>query len=170
MFWRNTPDHYCRLMVGLLFTSILLPTLCTAKEPNVTLLLDPKAGADWKTTAVWYGYVLARAKYRKGHKLPTPESGTVSPVLDEEVYARELAVQIYQELKNENNGYFDAYWETLLQIKSKGFMGAYVWTYLHQASWPRSRPQNLSAFQAWTFSHLKGHKATTLGALVVETK
>ena len=149
--------------------TIWLPTLCAAKEPKVTVLLDPKVEADWKTIAVWYGYVLARVKYRKDHKLPTPESGTVSPVLNEEVYARELGVQIYQQLKDENNGYFDAYWESLSQIKSKGFMRAYVWAYLHQASWPRiHQPQNLSAFQAWTFSHLRGHQAATLGALVVE--
>jgi hypothetical protein len=172
MIWRNTLDYHRRWIVGLLFTSIFgLPILCTAKEPNVTLLLDPKVGADWKTTAVWYGYILARVKYRKDHKLPTPESGTVSPVLDEEVSSRMKAVQIYQQLKDENNGYFDAYWEILSKIKAKGFMSAYVWTYLHQASWPKSgQPQNLSAFQAWTLSHLKGHKATTLGAVVVETR
>jgi hypothetical protein len=160
----------CHGLHLLLLTAILLPLLCSAKESGVAIQFDPNV-PDKRRAAIWLGYLLARATYRDEHKLPMPESGVLLPTFDEEVYARTTAAQIYQEVKDKDKSLRDTYWETLTQIKSKGFMNAYVWTYLHQANWPASQqPKNLPAFQAWSRSHLKNHRAMTYGALSVERK
>jgi len=151
----------------LLVAAIFLQSLCVAKEPGVAIQFDPNT----PNAAVWLGYLISRVAYRTEHKLPMPQSGLIFSTFDEEVEARTGAAQIYQELKEKDRGLHDSYWETLSQIKSKGFMNAYVWTYLHQVNWPASQqPKNLSAFQGWSRSHLKNHKAITYGALGVEKK
>ena len=151
----------------ILLWAVLAPAFCIAKEPSITIYLEPSLSE--KSMTVWYGFALARIKYREDRKLPIPRRGIVSPSLDEEVYARAFAVQIYQELKNENKGLRENYWETLSQIKTEGFMDAYVWTYLRQPNWPKSqRPKNLSTFEIWRRSHLNNHKAMTYSSLVVE--
>ena len=157
----------CRSLVLhlLLLTGILLPMRGIAKEPGIAIQFDPNT----PNAAVWLGYLISRVAYRTEHKLPMPQSGLIFSTFGEEVDARTGAAKMYQELKEKDRGLHDSYWETLSQIKSKGFMNAYVWTYLHQASWPASQqPKNLSAFQAWSRSHLKNHKAITYGALGVE--
>jgi hypothetical protein len=157
----------CRSLILrlLLLTAVLLPLRALAKEPGIAIQFDPNT----PNAAVWLGYLMARAAYRAEHKLPLPESGPIFSTFEEETEARTSAAQIYQELKEKDKGLHDGYWETLSPIKSKGFMNAYVWTYLHQASWPASQqPKNLSAFQAWSRSHLENHKAITYGGLAVE--
>ena len=151
----------------LLLTAILLPLRGLAKEPGFAIQFDPNT----PNAAIWLGYLMARVAYRTEHKLPMPESGVIFSTFDEEVDARTGAAQIYQELKEKDKGLHDSYWETLSQIKSKRFMNAYVWTYLRRSNWPESqRPKNLSAFQDWSRSNLKNHKATTYGSLAVERK
>jgi hypothetical protein len=103
--------------------------------------------------------------------VPLPASGDIAPSFQEEVYARDYAAQIYQEWKAEHKGWSESYWETLSEIKAKGFMDAYVWIYLRQASWPKSeQPEDLVAFQTWGRSLLENHRAETHGALVVTRK
>jgi hypothetical protein len=155
-----------RLILHLwLLTAVWLPPSGLAKEPGVAIQFDPNT----PNAPIWLGYLMARAAYRIEHKLPLPESGSIFSTFEEEIQARTSAAQIYQELKEKDKGLHDSYWETLSPIKSKGFMNAYVWTYLRQASWPESQqPKNLSAFQAWSRSHLKNHKAITYGGLAVE--
>jgi hypothetical protein len=158
------------VVARIVLLSILLPGLAIAKDKDFTILVDPKLPDDGSTT-VWLGYLLARAKYREDHKVPLPASGDVIPTFREETYARAYAAQIYQEWKGEHTGWSEVYWETLSEIKAKGFMDAYVWTYLRQASWSKTeQPENLAAFQAWGRSLLKNHKAQTHGALVVNQK
>ena len=149
----------------LLLTAILLPLRGMAKEPGIAIQFDPNT----PNAPIWLGYLMARAAYRAEHKLQLPESGPISSTFDEEVAARTSAAQIYQELKEKDSGLHDSYWEALSQVKSKGFMNAYVWTYLHHPTWSASQePKNISAFQAWSQSHLRNHKAITYGGLAVE--
>ena len=150
-----------------LLTAILLPLRGLAKEPDVAIQFDPST----PNAAIWLGYLMARVAYRTEHKLPMPESGVVASTFDEEVNARAGAAQIYVELKETDKGLHDSYWETLSQIKAKGFMNAYVWTYLRNSNWPENQqPKNLSSFESWRRSHLKNHKAITYGSLAVEKK
>jgi hypothetical protein len=148
-----------------LLSAIALPTVCNAKEPGVAIQFDPGT----PNAEVWLGYLISRAAFRVKHKLPLPESGIIVPGFDEEVDARTGAAQIYQELKEKDKRLHDSYWETLSQIKTKGFMNAYVWTYLRRANWPKSQePKNLAAFQTWSRSFLKNHTAQTYGSLAVQ--
>lgn len=154
----------------ILLSIILLPTLFLAKDKDVTIVVDSKL-PDQGSTTVWLGYLLARAKYREDHKVPLPASGEILSSFEEEVYARAYATQIYQEWRAEHKPWHDAYWDILSEIKAKGFLAAYVWTYLHQASWPNGEePKNLRAFQSWSRSLLQNHKAQTHGALVSARK
>jgi hypothetical protein len=150
-----------------LLSAMALPAVCNAKEPGVAIQFDPNT----PNAEVWLGYLISRAAYRVRHKLPLPESGLVVPGFDEEVDARTGGAQIYRELKEKDKGLHDTYWETLSQIKAKGFMNAYVWTYLRQPNWPKSqKPRNLAAFHNWSRSLLQNHKAEPYGALSVDRK
>ena len=151
-----------------IISAISAAHLSLAKQPGIAIQFDPNP-AKPKMDAIWLGYLLGRAAYRSEHKLPLPASGMIVPSFEEEVYARNGAAQVYQELKEKEKGLHDSYWETLLQIKTKGFMNAYVWTYLRRANWPKSQePKNLAAFQTWSRSFLKNHKAQTYGSLAVQ--
>ena len=153
-----------------LLSLILLPSLSFAKDKDFTVLVDSGLHDEGSTT-VWLGYLLARAKYREDHKVPLPASGDILPSFQEEVYGRAYAAQIYQEWKAEHKGWSESYWEILSEIKTKGFMDAYVWTYLRQANWPKSeQPENLVAFQTWGRLLLRNHRAETHGALVLNPK
>lgn len=140
------------------------------KQPDIAIQFDPNR-PNQKVATIWLGYLMARAAYHWEHKLPAPASGTIIPTFAEEAYARDAAAEIYQELKQKEKGLHDNYWETLSQIRKKGFMNAYVWTYLRRPNWPKSQqPRNLAAFQNWSSSLLKNHKAETYGALAVDPK
>lgn len=166
----KTIRRWAQLSRIILIAILLLPSLSSAKDKDFTIVVD-RALPDEGSTTVWLGYLLARAKYREDHSVALPTVGDIIPGFEEETYAREYGAQIYQEWKGEHKGWSNAYWETLSEIKAKGFMNAYVWTYLRQAAWPKSeQPKNLDAFQTWGRSFLKNHKAETHGLLVVNQK
>jgi len=148
----------------------LFPQLCSAKQPRILVQFDPRLSNE-KSAAVWRAYLQARATYHKEHKLALPESGIIFPTFNEEVYSRTSATQIYDELKEKDKDLSDPYWEILSEVKAKGFMNAYVWKYVRQLSWcPSQAPENFSAFETWSESHLQNHQSLTYGALVVKKK
>ena len=153
-----------------MLAAVFLPSFSLAKEKGFTVVVDSRL-TDQGSVTVWMGYLLARAKYRDDQKIPLPASGDILPSFQEEVYARAFGAQIYQEWKAENKGWSEPYWEILSEIKAKGFMDAYVWTYLHQANWSKSeQPGNLTAFRTWSAALLKNHEPETHGALVLDRK
>ena len=148
---------------------ICLGHLGNASEPSIAVEIDPSL--DTKTMAMWLAYLLAREEYHTKHTLPLPSSGEIIPSFDEEVSARNTAVQIYTELKEKDKQLHDDYWEALVQIRAKGFMEAYVWTYLRRPEWPKEKqPANMAAFENWRNANLKNHKPQTVGRLTVQTK
>ncbi len=148
--------------------AICAPDTSSAKEPNIAIEIDP-ARAGEQAMPMWLGYLLGRQAYRIKNKLPIPPSGEIVPSFEEEVTARSGAVQIYQELKAKEKNLKDPYWETLSQIQSKGYMSAYVWTYLKRPEWSANHPPaGLTEFQTWSRANLKNHKAQTVGRLSVE--
>jgi hypothetical protein len=140
-----------------------------AIEPSIAVEIDPSTNQ--KSMALWLAYLLAREVYHTKHNLPLPASGEILPSFDEEVSARNDTVQIYQELKEKDKQLHESYWETLTQVKAKGFMEAYVWTYVRRPDWPKSQqPNNLAAFEIWKNANLKNHQPQTVGRLTVQTK
>jgi hypothetical protein len=164
----RTRDGILRLV---LVSVIAWPAFCLAKDKDITIQVDTHL-PEQNSVTVWLSYLLARANYRDDHKLPLPASGDIIPTFQEEVYARATAAQIYQELKDENKGSPpDPYWETLLEVKKRDFLGAYVRTYLRRPSWPKGdEPNNLAAFQSWARSRLKNHTPQTHGSIVPTRK
>ena len=154
----------------LVLLSIIASPRCLAKDDGFTIEIDPQL-PDTGSTTVWMGYLLARAKYREDHHVPLPAAGEILPSFQEEVYARDYGVRIYQEWKAENKGWKEPYWETLSEINTKGFLDAYVWTYLRRHDWPKSdQPKNLTAYKDWSDSLLKNHHVQTHGSLVLNRK
>ncbi|PZR74356.1 MAG: hypothetical protein DLM73_08165 [Chthoniobacterales bacterium] len=152
-----------------MFLAIGLQTLMAA-ERGIAIEWDPRESAEGAGT-IWLGYLMARTAYREKHKLPLPVSGEIIPTFAEEVSARSDAAAIYQELKAKDKKLHDTYWEQLVQVGAKGFMPAYVWTYLRRPSWSeREAPRDLDVFERWRASALKDHKAQTHGRLAVTPK
>lgn len=115
-----------------------------AKQKEILIEVDSNAPTNKFT--IWLGYIMERADYHEKHNLPLPSSGEIIPSLQEEASARNFAVRIYQNLKEKDRHLRDGYWETLAQVKAKGFMNAYVWTYLRRPDWPKNQePKNLAA-------------------------
>ena len=143
---------------------VLLPAI-TFGAPVIQLRFDPDK-PNKKSAVIWLGYLMARVVYHEKHKLPVPPSGEIMPSFDEELDARSATVQIYRELKEKDAKLKDPYWETLSEVDHRGFMGAYVWTFLRRSEWPATaRPANLAAFEAWKKQALPNHKAQTHGWL-----
>jgi hypothetical protein len=148
---------------------ICVAQLCKATGPSISVEIDPSL--DQNAMAVWLAYLLAREQYHIEHALPVPTSGEIVPPFEEEVAARNTTVQIYKELKEKDKQLHDDYWETLTQIKAKGFMEAYVWTYLHRPEWPKNdEPKNMAAFEAWKNANLRNHQPKTVGRLTAQTE
>lgn len=139
-----------------------LRSICIAAQP-ITVRFDPNKPNE-KSAPVWLGYLLARVAYHEKHKLPIPAAGEIVPSLEEEVDARSAASQIYRELTAKDAKLKDAYWDALAEVDRRGFMAAYVWTFLRRQSWPASaRPSNLAAFGTWKKQALPNHKPQTYG-------
>jgi hypothetical protein len=150
-----------------LLVCLCLTQVCNATEPEISVEIDPSLNQN--SMALWLAYLLAREQYHTEHSLPLPRSGEIVPPFEEEVAARNTTVQIYKELKEKDKQLRDEYWETLTQIKAKGFMDAYVWTYLRRPDWPKnSEPKNIAAFEAWKNANLKNHQPQTVGRLSVK--
>lgn len=136
-----------------------------AKTPTVEIRWDADKPSE-KSAAIWLDYLMARVVYHEKHKLPIPPSGEIVPSFDEELDARGSATQIYRELKEKDAKLKDPYWETLSEVDRRGFMGAYVWTFLRRQQWPATaRPANLAAFETWKKQALPKHKPQTYGWL-----
>ena len=141
-----------------------------AAERGIAIEWDSRDSAEG-AGAIWLGYLMARTVYRDKHNLPLPNSGEIIPTFAEEVSARSDAVTIYRELKANDRKLHDSYWEQLVKVNAKGFMPAYVWTYLRLSGWlEREAPRDLDAFGRWRASALKDHKTQTRGRLAVTIK
>jgi hypothetical protein len=158
-----------RALYAALFVVIGLQS-SSAAERSIAIEWDPRDSAEG-AGAVWLGYLVARTAYRDKHKVPLPVSGELIPTFAEEVAARSDAAKIYQELKATDKKLHDSYWEQMVKVVAKGFMPAYVWTYLRRPGWSqRDAPRDLEAFEAWRTTALKGHMPETHGRLAVSSK
>jgi hypothetical protein len=143
---------------------VLLPAITFAAQA-ISVRFDPDKPNE-KSAAIWLGYLIARVAYHDKHNLPIPPSGEIIPSFDEELDARKAATQIYRELKEKDAKLKDPYWETLSEVDRRGFLAAYVWTFLRRQQWPAvARPANLAAFEAWKNQALPKHKPQTYGWL-----
>ena len=143
---------------------VLLPAI-TFGAPTIVVRFDPTK-PNKKSATIWMGYLISRLAYHEKHKLPIPPSGEIVPSFSEELDARSSATLVYRELKEKDARLKDPYWETLSEIDRRGFMGAYVWTFLRRSEWPATAcPANLAAFEAWKKQALPNHKAQTHGWL-----
>lgn len=136
-----------------------------AATPAIVVRFDPDKPNE-KSAPIWLGYLISRVAFHDKHHLPMPASGEIIPSIEEEVDARRSASQMYKELKEKDAKLKDAYWDTLLQVDQRGFMAAYVWTFLRRKQWPpAAQPANLAAFHEWRRRALPKHTPQTYGWL-----
>jgi hypothetical protein len=132
---------------------------------DIAIRFDPTRPNE-KSATIWLAYLMARIDYHEKHHLRMPGSGEIIPSLAEEVDARSTASRVYSELKEKDANLVDSYWNLLSDVNRRGFMAAYVWTFLRRPGWPASdRPSNLAAFETWRQKALPNHKAQTYGSI-----
>jgi hypothetical protein len=154
-----------RIGVATAIFSLATIALLRAATPSVFMRFDPDKPNE-KSAVIWLGYLSARVVFHDKHHLPMPVSGEIIPTFEEEVDARRTASQIYRELKEKDAKLKDAYWDTLSEVDRRGFMAAYVWTFLRRKQWPAAaRPANLAAFEQWRRVALPKHAPQTYGSL-----
>lgn len=154
-----------RLLLLLLLTGLVSQLRA---EKGITLVYDANL-PDKRSSAMWMAYAVMRAEYRTKNQVPLPNIGEVVPSYEEEVAGRSQTVQVYREIKQNEPGWTDPYWEALQKVEETGFMPEYVWTFHRQPNWPDSEmPKNLSSFKKWMEESLPSHKPDTRGGLYVK--
>jgi len=142
------------------------------KKVEITVTLDEAAlkGKPESVTGAWMGYGIARANWISEHVLVNPgELVSYRRCFEEELAGRESLAKIWAELKQSDAKLKDEYLDQVLVIRSAGFLGEYVWSYLGSADWKQpSKELRLEAFEKWRTANLAGHKAQTLADVKIE--
>ena len=164
---RRPPRFQCWPLALVLVVDLALSGIAAGKDTGIAIQWDPNSAGE-KVSAIWLGYLMARAVYRPEHHIPSPPSGEIAPTFEEEVYAREAGATIYSELRQKDKDLNDGYWNDLLKVQANKFMPQYVWTYLRRPSWPKeSQPAKMEIFRRWSSQNLRNHKSVTHGGLAV---
>lgn len=137
------------------------------KEARLALNWNPSA-VPQKEGALWLGYLIARVQYRDVHMPPAPYYGPQPPGFEEEVAARDTAVEIYVGLKEKDRDLNVAYFNDLVRVRAAGFIREYVWVYLHRGDWSDPGELRLKEFEDWRRANLSGHRAVTYGSISLE--
>jgi hypothetical protein len=120
---------------------------------------------------LWIGYLFARMEFvsRNGGRY-TRVPGVITPIYDEEVFARGEAAKMYRALRSQGKGTDSPYFNDLDKIDAAGFMREYVWQYLRRDSWGAA-PDTLrgSEFERWARVNLTGHTPETRGRVAFQT-
>lgn len=139
------------------------------KQLTITVLWDDAMTS--RESGLWIGYLFARMEFvsRNGgryNRVP----GVITPIFDEEVFARGEAAKMYRELRSKGSGTDSAYFNDLEKVDSAGFMREYVWQYLHRDAWGAA-PEALrsSDFERWARSNLGQHAVETRGRVAFQT-
>jgi hypothetical protein len=153
-----------RTRLGLALTLIAFASTL-ANMPAVVMRYDPDK-PNRKSAVLWLAYLVSRTAFHEKHHLPIPISGEILPSFEEEVDARTITVQTYRTLKTTDPAMKDPYWDALSEVERKGFMRAYIWSFLCRKEWPsRVRPSHLAEFNAWKQNALSKHVPETYGWL-----
>lgn len=154
---------------ALTFAVVLNGCVTSRPRPKVTVNWDSRAGQSKEQSAVWLGYLIARANYIKQHENEYADvKGILIPHFAEEVDARSKAARTYEELSAKDKKLHDDYFEDLVKVEEAGFMEEYVWTYLRQSTWADSeRPSKLAEFASWKEANLPNHRAVTYGSISI---
>lgn len=135
----------------------------------ITVLWDDAMST--RESALWIGYLFARMEFvsRNGDRYERVP-GIITPVFDEEVFARSEAAKVYRELRSQGKGTDSAYFNDLEKVDAAGFMPEYVWQYLHRDSWS-TPPATLrsSEFARWVRQNLPHHAVQTRGRVAFQT-
>jgi hypothetical protein len=139
------------------------------KQLTITVLWDDAMTS--RESGLWIGYLFARMEFvsRNGGRY-SRVPGVITPIFDEEVFARSEAAKIYRELRSKGRGTDSAYFNDLEKVDSAGFMREYVWQYLRRDTWSVA-PEALrnSDFERWARSNLGQHAVETRGRVAFQT-
>jgi hypothetical protein len=138
-----------------------------AKQLTVTVLWDDAMSG--KEAGVWMGYLFSRMKYVSNHGGKYPRvPGVVTPMYEEEVFARSEAALIYRDIRSRNSSMASPYFEDLVKVEAAGFIREYVWTYLKRPEWTApSEPLRSAEFERWSRDKLAGHQVQTRGRVAL---
>lgn len=139
------------------------------RQLTITVLWDDAMST--RESGLWIGYLFARMEFvsrNGGRYMRAP--GVVTPIFDEEVFARGEAAKIYRELRSQGKGTDSAYFNDLDKVDAAGFMREYVWQYLHRDGWDApSEALRTREFERWARDNLAGHMTQTRGRIAFQT-
>ena len=136
-------------------------------KTHIVIKWDDKPTLSKEQTAVWLGYLMARAAYIGEHEQQYERIvGTCVPQFEEEVSARFRAAEVYRELSAKDKKLRDGYFEDLLKVQQAGFDREYIWVYLRQPTWLETeKPPRLQAFEPWAKENIASHQVVTYGGI-----
>ena len=138
------------------------------KQLTITVLWDDAMST--RESGLWIGYLFARMEFvaRNGGRY-SRVPGVITPIFDEEVFARGEAAKVYRELRLKGKGTDSPYFNDLEKVDAAGFMREYVSQYLRRDSWAAA-PDALRSdeFAHWARSNLTNHAVETRGRVAFQ--
>lgn len=161
-----------RILIPLVLTSLAGSAAAadSVERPSIQIQWHPASGD--KEGALWLAYLMARNLYITEHPGAYGwKPGPIRPTFPEELAARRTVVELYKDLKLKDAQLSAPYFEELSAVAEKGYLGEYVWTYLHQADWT-SLPSDLRLvdFMHWRSKNLAQHVVATHGGVAFVAK
>lgn len=136
-------------------TFMVLLSGCSATQPakeGKQLYLDQSVLSNKNSTAGWLAYGLALSAWK-----PVFLADGSPDYFNREVSAREIAAQIWKELKQNDASKSDPDLDILEAISDAGFMSEYLWIYLKVDTWKNPGTLELDKFKVWANEYLENH-------------
>ncbi len=118
-----------------------------------------------ETLPAWLLYAGSRARAIEKYPERRPQAIHYEYSFEEELDARAALVQVWGELQAKDRRR-DPYLDTLVEVRTAGFLADYVWHFLRAPCW-RTIPAGLrtAEFETWRDRHLQNHRAETHAAI-----
>lgn len=169
---RRTIALFSLLSVGTLsIPALAARPVATAPQRQLTITVLWDDAMTTRESGLWIGYLFARMEFvSRNGELYNRVPGVITPIFDEEVFARGEAAKIYRELRAKGSGSDSAYFNDLEKVDRAGFMREYVWQYLHRDAWgPAPATLRSGDFERWARSNLGQHVVETRGRVAFQT-
>jgi hypothetical protein len=142
------------------------PRAAPAPQVGVAILWDPATPPSERPLWTAYLYTRAALVAAESEDVRFPP-GDHPASFAEELRARLIAVNLYQQLRRGNPSVDSPYFADLARVETAGFLREYVWRYLRNSSWSEPDGLQLAAFDAWRATHLRNHVVATHGRIAV---
>ena len=147
---------------GLLLSDSTPDKTANKDEPQLAIVLDDSLkNGDPRIIAAWIAYASALSDWAETNPEQIKDNSH-KKTFEEEVAAREMLVDTWQEMRVEEPGTGDTYLDELTQVKNSGFMREYVRKFLTQDDWKSPGKLRAKEFHSWSKKNIPDHQVQTL--------